>query len=121
MLLGKIICGLYWNNIRGYESRAVCSICKKKNSIEIIENEQHIWLECENNGQAATWEIARTMWERTSRRRPFYGLQRGDLKLQSPGTFNINRRSRREVPHKATFNKVHGSIIFSKVESIDKI
>jgi hypothetical protein len=66
MLLGRIKCGSYWNNIHGYEPRALCSICRKKESIEIIENEQHIWLECENNGQAAAWEIARAMWERTT-------------------------------------------------------
>ena len=34
----------------------------KQESIEIIANEQHIWLECIYNGQAAAWEIARTTW-----------------------------------------------------------
>ena len=68
MLLGRIICGSYWNNIHGYESRAFCSICKKRKSIEVIESEQHIWLECENNGQSAAWEIARTIWEKTTPR-----------------------------------------------------
>ena len=56
------------HNTRGYESRGLCSICKRKKSIEVIDNEQDIWLECKNNGQAAAWEIAREMGERTTSR-----------------------------------------------------
>ena len=68
MLLGRIKCRSYWNKIHGYESRAFCSICRKRKPAEVMEGEQHIWIECEINGQATVWEIARTTWEKTTPR-----------------------------------------------------
>jgi hypothetical protein len=50
MLIGKIKSGSYWSNIPGYAERAYCSFCKKKRAIETLEDEQHIWLDCESTG-----------------------------------------------------------------------
>ena len=33
-----------------------------------IETEQHLWLECEHNGQEITWETARKIWRKTTTR-----------------------------------------------------
>ena len=51
MLLSRIKCGSYWTNIPGHEEKALCAFCKKEESINILESEQHLWLECRNNGQ----------------------------------------------------------------------
>ena len=40
----------------------------KKNSLDVLESEQHMWLECNNNGQAAALETAMTMWKKTTTR-----------------------------------------------------
>ncbi len=45
-----------------------------------LESEQHMWLDCENNGQALEWVTAKNMWHRaTSRNWPVIlrGLIRG--------------------------------------------
>jgi hypothetical protein len=57
MLTGRIKCGSYWSNIREYTERAFCSFCKKKEGVQVLENENHLWLECENNGQSLAWEL----------------------------------------------------------------
>ena len=65
-------------------------------SIEIIENEQHIWLECKNNGQAAAWEIARATWEKTtSRLWPNISLRliRGAASLSFENDYSKNRET----------------------------
>jgi len=68
MLIGKIKCGSYWRKIPGYTERAYCSFCKKKKNIEIIESEQHMWMECENSGQSLAWETTRKIWRKTTNR-----------------------------------------------------
>ena len=68
MLTGRLKCGSYWGNIPGYTERAYCSFCKTTESIEILESEQHIWLECEHNGQARVWETTKGAWEKTTDR-----------------------------------------------------
>ena len=68
MLTGKIKCGSYWSNIQDLAERAYCVACKKQESIEIIESEPHIWLECRNNGQNMAWETARNIWEKSTKR-----------------------------------------------------
>jgi len=68
MLIGKIKCGSYWSKIPGYTDRAYCSFCKKKKAVEITESEQHMWLDCENNGQSLAWETARKIWIKTTDR-----------------------------------------------------
>jgi len=56
MLIGRIKCGPYWNNIPGHAERAFCSFCKKTAGDDILETEQHLWLSCEHNGQRQTWD-----------------------------------------------------------------
>jgi hypothetical protein len=68
MITERLKCGSHWIDIPGYNNRAQCSFCKKKESIETLENEQHLWLECRNNGQALAWNTARTAWNRTTSR-----------------------------------------------------
>jgi len=68
MLVGKIKCGSYWSKIPGYTERANCTICKKKRSINILESAEHIWLECENNGQSQAWRTAETIWHKLTTR-----------------------------------------------------
>ena len=58
MLTGKIRCGNYWNKVPGLAGRALCAFCKKKRNIEVVETEQHMWLECNNSGQALAWETS---------------------------------------------------------------
>ena len=33
-----------------------------------MESEQHLWLECTNNGQGQAWELAQTIWRKTTDR-----------------------------------------------------
>ena len=68
MLTGRIKCGTFWNNIPRHEGRALCSFCIRKEGTETIETEQHLWLECEHNGQNITWETARNIWRKTTPR-----------------------------------------------------
>jgi hypothetical protein len=71
LLTGRIKCGSYWSNIRNSEERAFCSLCKKKNDIQVLESEQHLWLNCENNGQRMAWIMAENVWKKiTSRNWP---------------------------------------------------
>ena len=45
--------------IPGCAKRAFSSLCKMNKNIEILESEQHMCLDCENNGQALAWETAK--------------------------------------------------------------
>jgi len=65
---GKLKCGTFWSNIPGYEDRAYCSFCRKKGLPDTIESEQHIWIDCENNGQSQAWETSRRIWRKTTDR-----------------------------------------------------
>jgi len=91
MIIGKIKCGAYWINIPGYEERALCSFCRKKNDKEIVEPEQHMWLDCENNGQTPAWEATKKIWQKCTPR-PWpplsIGLIRGSPALSFENDFN---------------------------------
>ena len=64
MIIGKTKCGAHWINIPGYSESAHCSFCKRINDEETIESEQHMWLDCENNGQTQAWETTRKIWQK---------------------------------------------------------
>ena len=68
LLTGRLKCGPYWNNIPRHVERAFCLSYKKKDHTEILESEQHMWLECGNNGQALAWETAKDAWRKSTRR-----------------------------------------------------
>jgi len=68
IVIGKLKCGTFWSNIPGYEDRAHCSFCKKKGLPDTIESEQHMWIDCENNGQSQAWETSRRIWRKTTDR-----------------------------------------------------
>jgi len=68
VLTGRIKCGAYWINIPRYADRAHCSLCKQRSNLDIMESEQHMWLECENNGQALAWKTTRSIWRKTTSR-----------------------------------------------------
>ena len=66
-LIGRIKCGTFWDKIPGCAERAMCSLCRKTN-INVLESEQHMWLECENNGQELAWETTKNTWRKTTDR-----------------------------------------------------
>jgi len=68
MLTGKIKCGAFWAKIPGHNEKAFCPFCKKRRNIEIVETEQHLWLECENSGQAQAWNTTRELWHKSTTR-----------------------------------------------------
>jgi len=47
LLLSKIKCGPFWNNIIGHTQKAHCSVCKRRQGWEITESEEHMWIQCE--------------------------------------------------------------------------
>lgn len=68
MLTGKIKCGTYWRKVPGLAERAHCTFCKKNRNLEVVESEQHLWLECTNSGQTMAWETAERIWHKTTDR-----------------------------------------------------
>ncbi len=77
-------CRSYWSKIHDHEERAFCSFCKRKENVEVLENEQHIWINYVNSGQHLAWETSRTVWEKTTSRpwpRILIGLIRGTVAL----------------------------------------
>ena len=68
MLTGKIKCGAFWNKVPGHTGRAHCAFCKKKRNREIVETEKHMWLECDNSGQAQAWEMSEKIWNKSTDR-----------------------------------------------------
>jgi hypothetical protein len=68
MLTGKIKCGTYWNKIPGYRERANCPFCKRNRNIEVTKTEEHLWLECDNSGQAQAWHTAHKLWRESTNR-----------------------------------------------------
>jgi ribonuclease HI len=66
MALGRIKLGTYWSHIPDYEHRAFCTACKEHGAEEVLENELHLWLGCQFNGQREAWERAKEIWHRTS-------------------------------------------------------
>ena len=75
----------------GYSKRAHCSFCKRRNSEETIESKQHMWLDCENNGQTQAWEMTRKIWQKcTPRPWPLLliGLIRGAPTVAYENDFN---------------------------------
>ncbi len=63
----QIKCRSFWNRIPGCAERAMCSPCRKR-GVDVLESEQHMWLECEYNGQTLAWEIARNAWRKATDR-----------------------------------------------------
>ncbi|EMD32472.1 hypothetical protein CERSUDRAFT_23064, partial [Gelatoporia subvermispora B] len=49
-------CGAYWKRIAHFEHRADCTTC------DVPESLEHILTECTTSGQAAVWQMARTVW-----------------------------------------------------------
>jgi len=96
MLTSKIKCGPYWANIPGHTDRAFCSFCKRNLGTELLEDEKHIWLNCENNRQESAWETARTSWQKTTNR-PWPLISLGLIKGATALVFNddYNRDSER--------------------------
>ena len=76
MIVSRIKCGPYWTNIPDHEERSLCSFCKKEESIDILESEQHLWLECSHNGQHSAWATAKLIWEKSTER-PWPNLSLG--------------------------------------------
>jgi ribonuclease HI len=68
MLTGKIKCGTFWDKVPGHNERALCSFCKKKQNTDVIETEKHMWLDCENSGQAQVWNVSERTWRRSTDR-----------------------------------------------------
>lgn len=67
MLTGKIKCGNFWNKVSGHTERAFCPFCKKKCNTEVIETEEHMWMDYENSGQA--WrQTAENIWRKSTKR-----------------------------------------------------
>jgi len=68
MLTGQIKCGAFWGKIPGHNEKAICPFCKKRRNIETIETEKHLWIECENSGQAQAWSTTRELWHKSTTR-----------------------------------------------------
>jgi len=67
LLIGRIKCRTFWDKIPGCTERVMCLLCRKKN-INVLESKQHMWLECENNGQELAWETTKNTWQKTTDR-----------------------------------------------------
>jgi len=68
LLLSKIKCGPFWNNIARHTQKAHCSICKRRQGWEITESEEHMWIQCEYNGQLLAWDMAKRIWNKSTDR-----------------------------------------------------
>jgi len=91
MLTRRIKCGTFWSKVPGHTRRAHCSFCKKVQNVEVIETEQHMWLECVNSGQGHAWETAAKTWNKTSNKNwpPItLGMIRGSAVLTFEEDFN---------------------------------
>jgi len=72
---------------------AFYSFYKKKKGIQILENEQHMWLECENNGQSLAWDTVMSTWNKTTTRNwpnISLGLIRGSAAISFEEDFNTD-------------------------------
>jgi hypothetical protein len=68
MLLGKIKCGNYWKNMSPeHAPRQYCTACNAEGERETLEDEHHLWLDCQFNGQKEAWKTAKTIWRRTTK------------------------------------------------------
>jgi len=92
MLISRIKCGPYWNNIPGHAERAFCSFCKKTTGDDIMETEQHLWLSCDHNRQRQTWETTMNIWRKTTQR-DWPALSLGLIRGSAAITFNDDRNS----------------------------
>ena len=66
MLVGGIKCGSFWDKIPGHTSKAHCTFCKSRTGEDIIESEEHMWLQCQHSGQAQAWETTKRVWSKTT-------------------------------------------------------
>jgi len=87
MLISRIKCGPYWNNIPGHAKRAFCSFCKRTMGDDIMETKQHLWLSCDHNGQRQTWETTTNIWRKTTPRE-WLALSLGLIRGSAVITFN---------------------------------
>jgi len=92
MLIGRIKCGPYWNNIPGHAERAFCSFCRKITGEDTLESEQHLWLSCEHNGQRQTWETTTNIWRKTTLR-DWLAISLGLIRGSAVITFNDDHNS----------------------------
>lgn len=88
MLTGKVKCCSYWSRIPGFTNRAECSFCRKTLDIDTLEDEQHLWLDCESSGQHMAWEMAKKIWQKTTPR-PWPVMSMGLLRGQQPYRSNM--------------------------------
>jgi hypothetical protein len=51
-------CGKFWDNIPGFEQRALCPACNEEETME------HILLECNAPGQNIVWKLTKELWLR---------------------------------------------------------
>ena len=90
-LTSKIKCRSFWSKVPGHTEEAQYSFCKKVRNVEIIETEQHMWLECANSGQAQACGLIEKAWRKSSGRdRPpiTLGLISGSAALTFKEHFN---------------------------------
>jgi hypothetical protein len=68
MLLGKIKCGNYWKNMPpDLALSQYCTACHAEGERERLEDEHHLWLDYEFNGQKEAWITAKTIWRLTTK------------------------------------------------------
>ena len=108
MLTGRIKGGAFWNKVQGHGNRAFRSVCKKRQNIEVIETEEHLWLECSNSGQAQAWKFTKRIWRKTTNRNwPIItmGLIRGAAALSfEKDTSNDSERLRTLISMKISMS-----------------
>ena len=79
---------------------AFCSFCKRERDLEILEDEQHIWLQYEESGQALAWEMAERIWNKLQKGKSLARRDDGsDQRNHCPGI----RRRLQQVLREATY------------------
>ena len=68
LLISRTKCGPFWNNIQGHAQKASCSVCKRRRGWDMSESEEHLWLQCEYNGQQMAWDTAKRIWNKSTDR-----------------------------------------------------
>ncbi|KAL6300501.1 ribonuclease H-like domain-containing protein, partial [Sparassis latifolia] len=70
-LHGALRCGHFWDNIPGYEDRAMCTNCGSLDSID------HILTECSAPGQNLIWNLCAEFW--AHKHLPWYKISIGTI------------------------------------------
>ena len=68
LLISRTKCSPFWNNIQGHAQKASCSVCKRTQGWDMSESEEHLWLQCEYNGQQMAWDMAKRIWNKLTDR-----------------------------------------------------